>query len=135
MEYKSNFAPAEILARDFHKGYEYVVVSYGVHPCAYVAIQKGQPYFDCADYDDVRIPCHGGCTYVEWGLHNIIDKAHKVIGWDYGHYNDFSGTYLRDDFSPLFNETKRWTTEEMVEECKEFIEHLYALEHPELSYK
>ena len=135
MVYEPNFKNTEVLARDSHEGYEYVVVSYGVHPCAYVAISEGQPYFDCIDYDDVRIPCHGGCTFVEWGLHGIIDKSYKVIGWDYGHYNDFSGIYLQDKFSPPWKDMKKWTTEEIVEECKEFIGHLYVLEHTELSYK
>ena len=135
MVYKPTFEPVKVLARDSYKDHEYVVVSYGVHPCAYVVIQEGQPYFDATDYEDVEIECHGGCTWVDWGLHGIIDKNSKVIGWDYGHYNDFSGTYLRDDFSPLFNETKRWTTEEIIAECKEVIEQLYAMEHPELSYK
>ena len=94
MKYEPNFKNAEVLAHDSYKGYEYVVVSYGVHPCAYIAIQEGQPYFDVTCYEDVGINCHGGCTWVEWGLHNIIDKNYKVIGWDYGHYNDFSGTYV-----------------------------------------
>ena len=100
MVYKENFAPVEVLARDFYKGYEYVVVSYGMHPCAYIALSEGQPLYKAVDYDDIDLKCHGGCTFVEWGLHDIIDESYKVIGWDYGHYNDFSGIYLQDKFSP-----------------------------------
>ena len=135
MVYKPNFEPVKVLARDSYKDYEYVVVSYGVHPCAYIAIQEGQPYFDTTDYEDAGIACHGGCTWVEWGLHEIIDPSYKVIGWDYGHCYDFSGTYLQCGSSTPWKDLKKWTTEEIIAECKEVIEQLYAMEHPELSYK
>ena len=138
MEYKSQWTKTEVLARDFYKGYEYIVVSYGVHPCAYIALQEGQPYYNVNSYDDVDITCHGGCTFVDKGSNFKplgFDDSYKVIGWDYGHYNDFSGTYLQDNFPVPWKDMKKWTTKEIIEECKQVIEQLYVLEHHELSYK
>ena len=126
----------EILARGSYKGYEYAVVSYGVHPCAYIAISEGQPYFKVSSYDDVDLSMHGGCTFVDKGLSDVFDNDQTVIGWDYGHYNDFSGTYLLGDINcPLSIEVKKWTTREMMEECRNVIEQLYLLEHLETMYR
>lgn len=128
-------AGEEILAKDSYKGYEYMVVSYGVHPCAYIALTEKQPYYRVADYDDVRINCHGGCTFVEWGYKGAYDQTYKVIGWDYGHYNDFSGSYLGTGHPLSVPKGKKWTTKEMIQDCKNVIEQLYILEHSELYYK
>ena len=139
MKYKPKFTKADLLAKGAYKDYEYFVVSYGVHPCAYIALREGQPYHNARDYEDVHISCHGGCTFVEKGYNNgdiEIEDKYTVIGWDYGHYDDFSGTYFNDsDSLSVFNETKRWTTKELIKECEYVIEQLYVLEHPELSYR
>lgn len=138
MKYKSEFTKAELLAKDVYKDYEYFIVSYGVHPCAYIALREGQPYYNVRDYEDISISCHGGCTFVEKGYSsgNIeVEDKYKVIGWDYGHYNDFSGSYLRTGYPLSVPKGKKWTTKELIEECKYVIEQLYALEHPELSYR
>ena len=132
MEYKLQFTKAEVLARDSHKGYEYAIISYGVHPCAYVAISEGQPYFRASSYEDVDLSMHGGCTFVDRGFDGIFDYDKKVIGWDYAHCGDFSGTYLKCN---SFRDSKKWTTQEIMEECENVIEQLYVIEHPELYYK
>lgn len=129
----------QILAKDYYKGYEFFVVSYGTHPCAYVSIPEGKPYHEAKSWDDVNIICHGGCTYASTDkefehIATCTEENTTVIGWDYGHYNDFSGRYL-SDFSTTLFETKRWTTKEMITECKEVIEQLHFLEHPELIYE
>ena len=122
-----------ILAEGSYKGYEYFVVSYGVHPCAYIALREGQPFYKAGLCEDVDVNCHGGCTFVEWGYKNLFNETYKVIGWDYGHYNDFSGIYKRGTF--LRESTKKWTTQEMIQECEHVIDQLYFLEHPELIYR
>ena len=122
---------AVILERDSYKGYEYFVVSYGVHPCAYIVLREGQPFYN-ASYEDVDIYCHGGCTFAERGYGNLFNETYKVIGWDYGHYDDFSGLYKNTEG---LKDNKKWTTEEMIQECKDVIDQLYFLEHPELIYK
>ena len=122
----------KLLIKDFYKGYLFAVLSYGTHPCAYVAISGGQPYYDVEFYENVRLPMHGGCTFAGWGLGKFFDSSYKVLGWDYGHFGDFVGYYPAE--SSLFI-GKRWTTKEMVEDCKNVIEQLYILEHPGVLYK
>jgi hypothetical protein len=122
-----------ILAEGYYKGYEYFVVSYGIHPCAYIALREGQPFYKAGLCEDVDVNCHGGCTFVDWGYKNLFDSNYKVIGWDYGHYNDLSGIYKEGTF--LRESTKKWTTREMIQECEHVIDQLYFLEHPELIYK
>lgn len=121
-----------VLAEGYYKGYEYFVVSYGVHPCAYIALREGQPFYKAGLCEDVDVNCHGGCSFVEWGYKNLFDSNYKVIGWDYGHYDDFSGLYSNSVLNRL---TKKWTTQEMIQECEHVIDQLYFLEHPELIYK
>lgn len=121
-----------ILAEGSYKGYEYFVVSYGIHPCAYIALREGQPFYKAGSYEDVDVNCHGGCTFAEWGYKHLFNETYKIIGWDYGHYNDFSGLY---ENAEGLKDNKKWTTEEMVQECKDVIDHLYFLEHPELIYR
>ena len=138
MVYKPRFTEPVILARDFYKGYEYIIISLGSHPCAYIALQVGQPYYNATNYDDVDIFCHGGCTFVERGDNFKpvkLSYSYNVIGWDYAHYNDFLGSYLGEEGSCPLYFNKRWTTKEIIEECKDVIEQLYILEHPELYYK
>lgn len=137
MEYKPKYTETDILVRDFYKGYEYIVVSYGCHPCAYIALLKEQPYFNAISYEDVDVFCHGGCTYVDKGSKFKplkYDGNYNIIGWDYAHCNDFLGSYL--SLVPEFRDnSKKWTTREIIKECKEVIERLYFMEHPELNYK
>lgn len=124
-----------ILAEGSYKGYEYFVVSYGMHPCAYIALREGQPFYKAGSYEDVDVNCHGGCTFAEWGYKHLFNETYKVIGWDYGHYDDFSGSSIK--WGTEWNDvrSKKWTTKEMVEECEHVIDQLYFLEHPELIYK
>lgn len=121
----------EVLEKSFYKGYQYMVASHGTHPCAYVAISKGQPFYDALDYEEVQdINCHGGCTFVEWGYRGEFSENYKVIGWDYAHCEGYHGTY----YNLRLRKTKKWTTEEIVKECKEVIDYLHFLEKPELLY-
>ena len=121
-----------ILAEGSYKGYEYFVVSYGIHPCAYIALREGQPFYKVRLCEDVDVSCHGGCTFVGWGYKNLFNETYKVIGWDYGHCDDFSGLYKKIvDTKGL----KKWTTREMIQECEHVIDQLYFLEHPELIYR
>lgn len=137
MEYKPQPTEPEILARDFYEGYEYVVISRGTFPCAYIVLQEGQPYFDVASYEDVSVKCHGGCTFAEKGhsFDSLKLNDCTVIGWDYRHFSDFSGIYLQEKFPVPWQDMKWWTTEEIIEECKQVIDQLYILERPELYFK
>lgn len=112
----------DILFQAQHEaGYKIVIVNYYSHPCAYIGLQEGHPYYNI-DYDDIPIDCHGGLTY---GSNNHIAVAELrdngyFIGWDYGHYGDYV------TFSPYSND-KMWTTEEIIDECFNVIEQLEKL--------
>ena len=142
MEYKSNWnRKATILAIGSYEGYLYLVTSVGPHPCAYVAIEEGQPYYnDIFEYSwATPVNCHGGPTYLEHGGPIVFDSSYRVVGWDYGHYDDYSGIYeaavIDDGLRRIQVEGKKWTTKEIVEECKQVINQLYFVEHPEIIYE
>lgn len=114
----------ELLACDTYRGFEYYVMSLGVHPCAYVAIPSSHEFYQ-KHYDELpNIDCHGGLTYSNSFLCMSGDKGINgwFIGWDYAHFNDYSGIYSTSIFPDY--ELKRWTTEEIVAECKHVIDQL-----------
>lgn len=105
-----------------YKGYNYWIISYGSHPCAYVELPKGHIYYGKCDCDayDLPIDVHGGITYGNYGLHNTIEQDKFLLGWDYNHFGDYSNMN-----SVVFCDTgKRWTTEEILEDVKKVIEQL-----------
>lgn len=104
-----------VLATGTYKNYNYYVISLGTHPCGYVDAKK---YIENI-YD---IECHGGITYKKDFL--LIDNSRNTIdgsfiGWDYNHYGDYNGGFLYDNYP-----CRRWSTEEIVNECKNVINQL-----------
>ena len=121
----------EILYEGDYEGYHFYIVSYGMHPCAYVEIPNDHPWFERdymeGDMDDY-INCHGGVTFTDT-LHHVLGEAASkgrwFIGWDYGHVGDFEAYYLDDPtLSKSFLDDKKWTTEEIYEEVKDVINQL-----------
>lgn len=123
MIYKENFNDPERLAEGTYRGLDFYVLSIGCHPCAYVDV--GETELADIYYSDIDIECHYGLTYSRDYLHTV-DKKSWFIGWDYAHYSDYSG-YM--GFAP---ELKKWTTQEMIDECKsvidQIVEKVYKLE-------
>lgn len=137
----SNSEHCLILDAGYFEGYLYMIVSYGSHPCAYVRLTRDH-YFHGVPIDYIPVDCHGGLTY-DGGfgdaclLHDAIDKEvlnsgfydlfksiidkeiyeQFWIGWDYMHSGDYVS--LDDDST-----SKKWTTEEILEEVKYVIEQL-----------
>lgn len=106
----------ERIAQGTYKGIDYYVINLGKYPCAYVDITGTWMYE--MGYAEYEIDCHGGLTYGEKTL-ATVEKEGWFIGWDYGHCGDYC-SYAR---SPL---SKKWTTEEIVEECKNVIDQIRA---------
>lgn len=122
MVYGNTFLASSIdLHRGSHLGYEYSIKNLGPYPTAYVSITKGKASFNIVDS---AIDCHGGCTYNNLEYLWESKEAMRVIGWDYGHVGDFVGL-----LSSLPLTAKKWTTEEIDEECKRVISSLYALDN------
>ena len=121
MEYKAK-GSFDVLADDTYKGYRFLIVSYGTHPCAYVVLPEtskfyGKNYED-EIFDDLNFHVHGGLTYSEWGLKKLLGGKAYLIGWDYVHPGDYY------EHSPTLSLGKKWSTEEVYEEVKEVIDEI-----------
>ena len=122
----------ERLADGNYKGLDYYVLSLGSHPCAYVDV--GGTALAGKFYDDIDIDCHFGLTYSEDHLYTVNKKS-WFIGWDYAHYTDYSG-YM--GYMSFAAELKKWTTQEIVDECKAVIDQIVELigeKHNESDFK
>ena len=122
-----------VIAQGFYNGLNYYVKNInGRHPTAYVEIPQGHKAFgmDFCNYEFPQlIEVHGGVTYQDSVLLTVDDdgeRGHKFVGWDYGHAGDFEGYYIGTG-GVLETSGKRWTTEEIVEECKSAIDQINAL--------
>ena len=127
MEYtKDRLGNGKILYQGVYKNIFFDVVNLGTHPCCYVFLPKehklyNMDYCDIEEISDIGI-AHGGLTYSkDYLLADPDMKGYWVVGWDYAHYNDYC-VYYEDLVSeePL----KKWTTEEMIEDCKNAIDKL-----------
>lgn len=124
MVYTTRTKKAEILATGIYKNFKYYVISYGAYPCAYVDVSNTS--LASTDYDEINIDCHGGLTYSEDYLSAADTEKSDgkwYIGWDYAHYGD----YTFHPFHPYIGGgewDKRWTTEEIVAECKNVINQI-----------
>ena len=126
MEYQPEFIQSgETLHEGEYMGYEFVIISYGHHPCAYVGVPKGSKFFkkwwgrNCMSNIDGKT--HGGLTYSRMGVNGRMMKK-WVLGWDYAHAGDFSGSLAR--FAKYGIEGRKWSTEEIYEHVKAVIEEI-----------
>lgn len=121
----STLRSQEILYRSQYNGFEYIVISYGIHPCAYVKIPKEHPLYGM-NYSEIDIECHGGLSF-SGSLSEILNGEDGFwIGWDYSHYNDYDGSYEKSFgvATQYLQFTKKWSTDEIVEECEEVIDRI-----------
>lgn len=114
MIYQENRILPVRLADGVYRGVPFYVLSLGTHPCAYVDIAP----LGLHEIDERDIDCHGGITYHRDYL-ATVDHEGNFLGWDYAHYMDYSGSLPFLDF-----ENKRWTTAEMIAECKNVIDQI-----------
>lgn len=112
----------EVLYQDNYEGYNYFVISYGTHPCAYVELPKDHPAYGLT-YSEIEekyiINVHGGLTYSSSSL--LLRDNTWIIGWDYAHCDDYS---IFSEYCSFLHDLKKWTTEEIIEECKSVIKQL-----------
>ena len=124
----------ELLCKDKYKNYNYYVLNLGTHPTAYIEIPKedklyGKTYFKIYDMG-CDIDVNGGLTYSSNELMGIKSE-NWFIGWDYAHYNDYCG-YEEDMPESIRTYGKKWTTEEIIEECKNAIDQIIDFESKKL---
>lgn len=112
--------PKQLVCNEY-KGYKYYILSLGTHPCAYVDVSSTK--LNGVEYGNIEIFCHGGLTYSRKYL-CTVEYQGWFIGWDYAHFGDFFGA----DSIFWSPNAKKWTTEEIIEECKDVIEQIIELE-------
>ena len=124
----------ELLCKGKYKNYNYYVLNLGTHPTAYIEIPKENKLYR-KSYDEIyKIGCdidvHGGLTYSNNELMGIKSE-NWFIGWDYAHCGDYCGY---EEFMPESIRTygKKWTTEEIIEECKNAIDQIIDFESKEI---
>lgn len=121
MIYKSNLERDILLEGNF-KGYHYLIVSYGTHPCAYVELKDNEYELYPSDKKWFElVDVHGGITYTG-NLHHLLENTNKhFIGWDYAHCEDYVG-YFGDD--KAFTEFKKYTVKDIMKDVKKVINQL-----------
>ena len=77
------FSLNEIIESGEEKGFQFAIRENSIYVCSYVALPKGHKYFNI-DYGDIPLLCHGGLTF------GYRSEEYHVIGWDYGHFDDFN---------------------------------------------
>jgi len=121
MEYGNSMGEGiKIIGSGKIDGYEYKIKNMrGEYPTAYIKLQENHPLYN-KHYTDIDIDVHGGLTYIA-----MKDDGYW-IGWDYAHYEDY---YISGDY----NESgKKWTTDEILEHCKDVVRQLKEYEEEEL---
>lgn len=119
----TNKEKREWLDHGVFKGFEYVIMSLGTHPTAYVGIPKTEAYtiFHENRLSDL-IDVHGGITYENSYIRdenkNEYSNDKWWIGWDYAHLYD----YMPDNDYGQYR--KKWTTEEILEDVKSVIDQI-----------
>lgn len=123
----------ELLCKDKYKNYNYYVLNLGTHPTAYIEIPKENKLYR-KSYDEIyKIGCdidvNGGLTYSDNELMGVKSE-NWFIGWDYAHCGDYCGY---EEYMPESIRTygKKWTTEEIIEECKNAIDQIIDFESKE----
>lgn len=123
MEYKTE-REHKVLFIGKHKGYKFYILSLGTHPTAYVKIPKKNKLYgiDDSEIDDINV--HGGFTFSSKHLHlskHSMSIKGWFLGWDYAHCYDYSGF---EKILPTTLGGKKWTTKEIILECKKVIDQI-----------
>lgn len=124
MEYKEK-KTFEILDEGNYCGFNYMIVSYGTHPCAYVELKENDAFYGQADYDKIPIDCHGGltyCTHHGYGRNTEHYRPGHWIGWDYAHWGDYVGYDLicDEDHQKHFTHGILYEVKNVINQLKEY---------------
>ena len=134
MKYQRRMHPPELLYNGIYEGMHYYIVSMGTHPCAYIEIPLKNQLIKMPELLAIDYLAGNNITYREAYLNTsegtIIDSHDRAmfIGWDHVHSSDYTG-FMESKISSLFDYSAfhKWTTEEMIEECKQAIDELLGI--------
>ena len=123
MIYTDKSGKPKILYNENYKGYEYIIVSYGTHPCCYIGMYEDDKNYN-VDYSEIDLNVHGGLTYSGNLTHLPVDHKKWWIGWDYAHFGDRFGNR---DITDRYYKDHTWKTRELIKECIDAIDKLEVL--------
>lgn len=120
MIYTNQRTIPEILDSGNINGYEYRIISYGTHPCVYIALPKTHKLYSSYRnlYRNPILKVHGNITYTNNIL--LIGKTRQRnhwIGWDYSSYGDYTGNNNDET-------KKKWKVSEILNETQFVIKQL-----------
>ena len=107
-----------IIDEGYYRHLKWYIIKPEITPCAYIVLENNKVKFNIEDTDKLISP-HGGITYDNKGLSNngkILTRK-RVIGWDYGHFGDYSEYIPHPGYC--------WTKVEVLEHIKNTIDELY----------
>ena len=121
-----------VLRQGYSGDFQFVILTVGTHPCAYVGVNKKHKLFGL-DYDELyeenrNIECHGGMTYASDHISQVKNMGKRWwFGWDYGHYGDFHDSNLYRGILEGFGGDRRWLLDEIYIEVLEVMKQLEEL--------
>ena len=130
-----------ILESGTYMGLLYAAVNMGGWPCGYVEVTGTRYDGNSGSTDawrDFTGEVHGGITYNEGeippSLRDTVPAGRRrwFIGWDYAHAGDYIA-YGQIPGAPIAIPGRKWTTDEIVGECKAVIRKLTNGENLEIS--
>lgn len=101
MEYGAHMDKSVVLEEGKCRGYDYKIISFGTHPCAYIKVDQNNllfgKFYTAVDNDDT-CPAHGGFTYCNGStftgstdtMLGAEDSQGWWFGWDYSHTGDYN---------------------------------------------
>ena len=114
-------------------GFPYMVVTFGSHPCAYVAVDERHPLHGVrydGNYDLFdEIEVHGGVTFTDRKPCFCEESNLWWIGWDYNHYRDYNARMMRDfPGYGMFEPLRKWTLHEILMDVESAARKLKEME-------
>jgi len=119
MEYSDRYGEAKVLLKFEGKGFICVIMNTGTHPCCYVGIKHKKYTLEL----EHKICCHGGISFSQRGLKDIIPNKYHVLGWDYAHGGDRWGAGKFQVGGPN-DKGKEYSTEELFFELIDVLKQL-----------
>ncbi len=129
---RTRLHPFQVLYLGTYKRYTFFILNMGTHPTAYIKIPKSHPFFQ-KDYFE----CNPSTDFLEniftfsgnsLAFNNQLDTPVPegwYLGWDHAHVGDWLGYW--SDEENIRQGHRKYTTKEMIEECKLAIIYLIGI--------
>ena len=123
----------EVLYNELDKdGFRILILNLGSHPTAYIGLPKNHTLngvtYEELERDGLHFSVNGGLSYSDFGVGKGTYNDTWFLGWDYNHCNDYSSYGVYHKYHSFNNlDLKKWTTEEIFEQCKTALEQIKSV--------